>query len=182
MISLIFDLDQTLVDSSSAEASRQSRNWPQTYTLIPNFIIYDGLADLFQYIRDQGIKVCIVTTSPSIYCQKVLDHWKIPYDSMVCYHDVKYRKPHPESFIKALEKLNAHPKDVLSLGDREIDIQASKAANIKSIGCLWGSAERDSITAAQPDHLAELPSEALEIIRAFQEKYKTTEIEQMTKK
>ncbi|GAB3743339.1 HAD family hydrolase [Spirosoma lituiforme] len=167
MASIIFDLDQTLVDSSSAEGHRQARQWPRVYDLIPKFTIYSGLADLFQHIQEQKLKVCIVTTSPESYCHKVLAYWSIPFHHTVCYHDVRNRKPHPESILKAVSLLNDDAANILSLGDRAIDIQASKAANIRSVGCLWGTSERSQVLAANPNYLAETPAHALAIIKAL---------------
>ena len=36
-IGVIFDLDQTLIDSSIAETERKRRNWKGVYELIPKF-------------------------------------------------------------------------------------------------------------------------------------------------
>ncbi|GAB3901552.1 HAD family hydrolase [Spirosoma agri] len=166
MPSLILDLDQTLIDTSSAQNHRKPGGWQTAYGLIPSFIIYDGIAEIFQYIKDKKIKVCIVTTSPSIYCGKVLTHWSIPHDHMICYHDVKRIKPDPEGFLKAIQLLGDNPANILSLGDRAIDIKASKAANVETIGCLWGSAERQLVIDAKPEYLAETAHEALAIVKS----------------
>lgn len=162
---LIFDLDQTLIDTSSAEQYRNSRQWAQVYPIIPNFTIYEGLIDLFKYLTDNDYRICIVTTSPSTYCQKVLDHWSIPYNYKVCYHDVTNKKPHPEAFLKALAYLESNPNEALSFGDRAIDIQASKAAGIPSVACLWGTAESQLLTAAKADYVIKTPAEALTILK-----------------
>lgn len=85
---VIFDLDQTLVDSSSAKQYRDNRNWTAVYTLIPQFVLYDGFNDVFEHIKKNGIKVGIVSKAPSIYVQKVLRQFNIPFDTIVAYHDV----------------------------------------------------------------------------------------------
>ncbi|SKC19749.1 HAD family hydrolase [Dyadobacter psychrophilus] len=162
---LIFDLDQTLVNTSSAEQFRKTGQWAKAYSAIPNFILYDGLSDLFKYLTENGYNICIITTSPGDYCGKVLAHWGIPYNYKICYHDVKKRKPDPESFLKALQYLKARPEDVLSFGDRAIDIEASKAAGIPSVACLWGSAESQLLLDAKPDYAVNTPAEAFELIK-----------------
>lgn len=162
---LIFDLDQTLIDTSSAEQFRKSGQWGKAYSAIPDFVLYEGLNDLFEYLAENGYNICIVTTSPSDYCRRVLAHWGIPHNYKICYHDVKKRKPDPESFLKALQYLKAKPEEVLSFGDRAIDIEASKAAKIPSVACLWGSAESQLLLAAKPEYTVKTPAEALELIR-----------------
>ena len=67
---VIFDLDQTLVDSSIAEAERKCRNWRGVYELIPKFKIYDGIFETIEFIKNQNIQICILTSSPSVYCEK----------------------------------------------------------------------------------------------------------------
>lgn len=170
MKSLIFDLDQTLIDSSNAETLRSSRQWNQVYETIPTFTLYEGMLELFEYVTREPFKICIVTTSPSAYCNKVLRHWNIPFHHTVCYHDVIHRKPHPESMVKALKLLKAEPQNTFSFGDRVIDIRASKAAGIPSIGCLWGSTEQETLIAEQPDHLIYSPREALALLQSFKSK------------
>jgi len=162
---LIFDLDQTLIDTSSAEQFRKPGQWEKAYAAIPYFILYEGLNSIFEHLIQNEYNICIVTTSPSTYCGKVLDHWKIPHNYKICYHDVKKRKPDPESFLKALQYLKAKPEEALSFGDRAIDIQASKAAGILSVACLWGSAESQLLLAAQPNFVVKTPAEAFELIK-----------------
>ena len=57
---IIFDLDMTLVDSSEAESDRNSGNWPETYELIPEFPLADGFDVLFDAIKTNGIRHCVV--------------------------------------------------------------------------------------------------------------------------
>ena len=86
-MSVIFDLDLTLVDSSIAEEARQGRNWPLVYSLIPQFTLYDGMRDVFDFIRNAGIEVAIVSTAPSIYVRKVIDHFSIPVHTVIGYDE-----------------------------------------------------------------------------------------------
>ena len=141
---IIFDLDQTLVDSSLAESYR-GKNWSKVYSLIPSFTLYNGYDIVFEYIKTNNIKVAIVSSSVSNYVKKVLTHFNINYDVIVAYHDVVQRKPSPEGMIKALDSMNLASNEVISFGDRCIDISASNAANIHSVACLWGSAEKEDL-------------------------------------
>lgn len=169
MPSLIFDLDQTLIDSRLAEEYRKKGDWASVYNRIKSFVLYDGILELLQYAKDNDFKICIVTNSPSIYCLKVLQYWSIPYNCMVCYHDVRYRKPHPEPMIKAIQMLGDDPSSILSLGDRDVDIKSSKAAGIATIGCSWGTNvdEKNALISESPTFFAETPSDALFLIKEF---------------
>jgi len=164
---IIFDLDLTIIDSSIAESPRQNRNWAEVYKLIPSFKIYDGIIDAMPTIQSNGINICIVTASPGSYCSRVLKHWNIPYNFTVCYHDTTNKKPHPEPIIKALKLLDKPTSSVLSLGDRDIDIVASIAANVPSVACVWGAVDRQSLLNSKPTYTINNASELLELAGKF---------------
>lgn len=157
MRKIIFDLDLTLVDSSIAEEARIRRNWPLVRSLIPKFKIYDGLQDVFDFIRSNGIEVAIISTAPSSYVWSVTSYFKIPVHTVIGFHDAA-RKPSPEGMIKAMNLMNASSKEMISFGDRSIDILASKAAGIKSVGCLWGTKEEKRLISSRPDIILQYPS------------------------
>lgn len=149
MKSIIFDLDLTLVDSTIAEEARAGRNWQLVYSLIPCFTLYPGMDDVFQHIRSNGIKVAIVSTAPSTYVQRVVNHFNIPVNIIIGYHDAP-RKPSPAGMLLAMQKLSSTATDAISFGDRAIDIIASNAAGIKSVACTWGTKEYDILIKAKP--------------------------------
>ena len=70
---VIFDLDQTLVDSSIAEAYR-GKNWAKVNELIPQFVFYDGFKQVLDFIKLNDIKIAIVSTAVSNYVYRVLNH------------------------------------------------------------------------------------------------------------
>lgn len=150
---LLFDLDLTLVDSSIAETARDGRNWPLVYNLIPRFHLYDGMEEVFSYIREHGLKVAIVSSAPSVYINKVVRQFNIPVDVVIGYHDAA-RKPSPDGFLKALERLGGNREEAISFGDRAIDIQASHAAGIPAVACLWGTRERQDFQLTNTDYTA----------------------------
>jgi len=87
MAGVLFDLDQTLINTSSAEALRKARRWPEVYRLIPGFVVYDGIADLFGMLIEREVPVGIVTSSPKSYCVRVIQQHKLRIEKTVCYHD-----------------------------------------------------------------------------------------------
>lgn len=162
---IIFDLDLTLVDTTLAEPFRSKRDWNGAYAVLPQCKIYDGLEDIFSVIRRFGIQTCIVSTSPRPYVEKVVQQFNLPINHIVAYHDAKPIKPHPAPMLKALEKLGCHPYEVISFGDRVIDIQSSNAAQIESVACFWGTKERSELLSSGYSHAIVKPNEILTLIR-----------------
>ncbi|MFT0416900.1 HAD family hydrolase [Bacteroides thetaiotaomicron] len=165
MKSIIFDLDLTLVDSTIAESARKAKDWQLVYSLIPQFSIYDGLENVFDIIRKHDIKVCIVSTAPRIYIGKVVDYFHIPCRYIIGFHDVKPIKPNPAPMLKAVELMNESTNNVISFGDRVIDIQASNSANIESVACFWGTKEKSELILSKYRHAIINPNEILTLIR-----------------
>lgn len=165
MKSIIFDLDLTLVDTSSLEELRSKRKWDEVYALISSTSLYDGIREVLDIIHKNDIKVAIVSTSPRPYIEKIVAYHNIPAQHIVGYHDAKFTKPHPAPMLKALELLACPPKAVVSFGDRVIDIQSSNAANIESVACLWGTKERKELLSSDYSHAIIKPSEILTLIR-----------------
>lgn len=162
---VIFDLDMTLVNSGVAEEARKRRAWGEVYALIPQFRLYDGIPSVMEYIRRNGIRVCIVSSSPHAYIQRVVEHFKLPVDHIVGYHDAPEIKPSPAPMIEAIRLLGCNPYEVVTFGDRAIDITASRRAGIKAVACTWGTSESALLLSSGHNGLISRPEEMINFFR-----------------
>lgn len=169
MKGIVFDLDMTLVNSSVAAEARSRRNWQEVYSLIPRFTLYEGLDEVFSYIRQRDYKVAIVSTAPGTYVGRVVRHFAIPCEIIVAYHDAKPIKPAPASMLRAAELLRFRPQEIVNFGDRAIDIQAGVAAGMKNVACMWGSSERENLQKMAQAGLCSLIGDAKHIISEIQQ-------------
>lgn len=158
-MAVIFDLDQTLIDSAIAEQHRRPGQWHRAYQLIPQLRPYEGIAGLLEELQARHIPTCIVTSSPETYCSRVVNHWGWNFDAMVCYHHTTRRKPFPDPIFLALERLGVEPEQAVSIGDDAKDVTASNRAGVFSIAVLWGCQQRQALLDAQPDLVCETISE-----------------------
>lgn len=155
----------TLVDSSIAEFARKRREWQNVYSMIPRFLLYSGMDSVFSFIRENGNKVAVVSTSPRPYVERVCRYFDIPTNIIFGYHDCGRIKPAPDGFIRAMSALNISPDNTISFGDRAIDIEASNAAGVISVACLWGTSEFSALISSNPTHTITHPSEIIDLIR-----------------
>lgn len=155
MKAIIFDLDQTLIDSQHIEHLRRSRQWSIAYQKIPTILAYDGISEILLVTRDNGIKLAIVSSSPSSYVQRVVRHFGWSFDCTVCYHDTNQHKPHPAPFIEAVNRLKIAAGDCWAIGDTPEDIIAARAAGMYAVAALWGSFDREYLKDAKPDNIFE---------------------------
>jgi phosphoglycolate phosphatase-like HAD superfamily hydrolase len=123
------------------------------------------MQEVFNFIRANSIKVCIVSTAPASYLKHMINYFNIPCDVVIGYHDVSVRKPHPQCMFIAMQRLGCTHESVISFGDRAIDIAASNTAGIKSVACLWGTEERQALLSSNPNYFIDNPREILNFIR-----------------
>jgi len=75
--------------------------------------------------------------------------------------DTPKPKPSPEALIEAVNVLDVHIGECVIVGDSVIDVQAGKAAGIKTVGVLSGLYSREELAQAEPNfiinNIAELP-------------------------
>jgi len=163
-MAVIIDLDQPLIDSSKAEYLRKARDWNAVYGMIPSLSPYLGITDLLAEFNSLKLPVCIVTSSPESYCKKVISHWGWKVDATVCYHDTAKHKPYPEPILLGLSKLNVSASEAVAVGDAAKDTQAAKAAKVLPIGALWGSLEKQQLSASQPSILCETVNDLRDVL------------------
>ena len=62
---VLFDLDNTLVDSLHLKPLRDARHWSSVYAQVSTVSAFDGIDDLWRELRmDNGLHLGIVTHSP----------------------------------------------------------------------------------------------------------------------
>ena len=152
---LVLDLDQTMVDTSSLEVHRKNRDWTAAKACVGGTATYPQIQDLLKKCDALGLKVGVVTTSPSAYAKNVLAHHGLKVLVLIGYHDViGKQKPHPAPMQLCAEKLGVAPSDCLTVGDLPRDIQAGKAAGMLTAAALWGCADVPALLATKPNYTA----------------------------
>lgn len=150
---VIFDFDQTLVDTRSVEQLRAARNWKAVMARAPQLTVYDGIHDLLGELHGRGQRLAIVTKSPDMVAKAFVRQHGWPIDIVIGYHQVRQRKPHPEGLLLAMQQAGAARASTCHIGDQPQDTEASRAAGILAIGSGWGIDDASALTASAPDHL-----------------------------
>lgn len=146
---IIFDLDGTLYDTSIVDPLlRQLRQvkrmspeyhqiWRDIDKTIDGYKEYDGMTEVLNFIRENGIKTVLVTGAVKRRTNK-LKRFNLPLMGMVTRFDVGHQKPHPAPMLRALEILGCDASKVLSIGNQVIDLLSSKGAGIDFALATWG--------------------------------------------
>lgn len=161
---IIFDLDQTIADTSSLESLRKERNWVGVYKNLDKIKIYTDMYKVVEILRDRDYMIGVVTNSPKTYCIKVLDYLNIKVDFEVGYHCTTLKKPHPDPVLYCIKQLGDNFDKVYGVGDGLNDVLSYKRSNIISIGSLWGRFNNDELIKSKPDYLIKKYIDLIEII------------------
>lgn len=165
----IFDFDLTLVNTRSLQSFRERREWKTVMARLDKCPFYPGIAGLLRELDQRQHPMAILTHSPSMVPKKYVkdQKWPIPIHSIIGYHDLGRRgKPSPYGLQLAMGKANVRPEQSCHVGDKPIDIQASKAAGVLSIGACWGITEDEvrELEREDADYLLQKPEEIIGLL------------------
>lgn len=104
---------------------------------------FDGLEEFTSLLKEKGIPWGIVTNKPRLYTDLLLDAMQISsvIDVVVCPDDLNIAKPDPRPMLHACRQINAEPSRCVYVGDHIRDIEAGKAAGMKTIAAAYGYLE-----------------------------------------
>jgi HAD superfamily hydrolase (TIGR01549 family) len=142
---VLLDLDQTLVLTDAIEPLRRQRAWSKVYSSLEKTALPPGTAR-FVAKAEELAKLGVVTTSPRAYAERLLTYHRLQLPVLVAYHDVTQLKPHPESILKAAEKLGLEPSQCIHVGDQIADIEAAIRAGAVAVALSWdGALDKGSV-------------------------------------
>ena len=129
---IIFDLDNTLLQTNHYEVYRYGRqSIGNLNTIDEKHIIVNP--SILTSLKQAGIRVGIVTSSPRNYALKLLSLYQYPFDYLVAARDTLRSKPSPDPLLKCAIKLKVNPEYVLNIGDQDSDIEAGNRARMMNL-------------------------------------------------
>ncbi|MFC7737957.1 HAD family hydrolase [Roseomonas sp. GCM10028921] len=104
-----------------------------------------GAAEFLRWARERGMARALVTTSPRDSVEAVLESIRVAglLDFLVTGEDVERKKPDPQPYLLALERLGLPPGDVLAFEDSRSGLASARAAGIATVGLLTSRGEAE---------------------------------------
>jgi HAD superfamily hydrolase (TIGR01549 family) len=166
---IIFDLDETLLDTSMLRGDRTHRRWRQLAARLDEVEAYLDekstvqAADLPAQVKGVGFQVGVITHSPRWYAERLLSAFGIPHDALITGSDGYAPKPDPSSLRAIADELGVPVEDCIMVGDDAVDIGAAQNAGCIGIGVAWSRRAPKSwrrrwpnIAIATPDRLIDV--------------------------
>lgn len=126
----------------------------------------DGVREFIAKARAKGLKLAIASSADRVKIDINLTEIGVPaetFDAVVSGSDVVRKKPDPEIFLKAADRLGLRPEECLVVEDAVNGVAAAKAAGMRCLG-LTTSFTREDLAGADwfGSTLADAPDAAIE--------------------
>jgi pyrophosphatase PpaX len=128
---------------------------------------FPAMEGVLPELRDRGYALGVVTSKSRQFAERGLrlcNLWEF-IEVFISMDDTSRHKPHPEPLLLALEKLQVAPKQAVYVGDSRHDMQAGRAAGLRTVAALWGPVPRNELELENPDVLAHTPQTLLNIFQ-----------------
>jgi pyrophosphatase PpaX len=132
------------------------------------FRAFAGMAELIAELKASGVRVGVFTSGITAAAHIRLRHAGLfdLFEAILGGDQVTQYKPHPEGLLRLLDQFEVEPQAALFIGDSPLDIQAGREAGTTTAGVLWGAGTRETLAAAQPDHLFDNPTQLHSLFRS----------------
>lgn len=98
--------------------------------------VFPGVLDLLQKLRQAGLLIAVASSADEIKVRANLQVIGLPldfWDRIVVGEDAQRKKPAPDGFLFAAEKLGVSPSECVVVEDAVNGVQAAKAAGMRCV-------------------------------------------------
>jgi N-acetyl-D-muramate 6-phosphate phosphatase len=146
-------LREEFLDEYSKVLSVETRLFPQ-------------MAELLNALAARSIAWGIVTNKAMRFTERIVAALGLNPACVVCGDSTPHLKPHPAPLLLATQKLNLSAERCVYVGDDLRDVQAARAAGMRSVAVEWGyhGADGDGPSSWNADALIAQPLELLPLL------------------
>jgi phosphoglycolate phosphatase len=144
-------LGDTLIQVAGTRYAGRRKEFSQLFVhradqvMADQTVLFASVPDAVKHLEERGFTLGIVSTKYRYRIEAVLAREGLPasFDVIVGGEDVSNHKPHPESLLLAVGKLDRQRQEVLYVGDSVTDAQAAERAEVPFAAVLSGVTSRD---------------------------------------
>lgn len=117
--------------------------------------LYPQVREVLQQLRQQGVRLAVVTNKEGRYTQTVLAaHALVPlFDRVVSGDSLPTKKPDPAGIHSCLAQFEVRPERALFVGDSSIDVATARNAGVPVWALPYGYNMGQPIEACAPDRV-----------------------------
>ena len=132
---------------------------------------YDGVINLLEKLKESGYKLAILSNKADEIVKEIVKVCFKPglFDIVQGQSVSLPLKPDPMSVLNIIDRLGIDKKDVLYIGDSEVDYKTAKNANLRFLIVNYGFRSQKELMDNGIPSISHVPTQE-EIERAFDEK------------
>lgn len=161
-------MDNVGVDEETAVAL--TAKYRELYTDNAMYLLelYDGVRELLEKLKVNGIKIGIASSKPKKFFDKLLEKLEITdYFSAICGAEMDAKDNGKKEIIEnSIKQLGAKNLDeVIMVGDRMFDIEGAHQAGLKCIAVTYGFGTREEFEEYDAEYIVDTPEEIMNIVK-----------------
>ena len=161
-----FDESSPEVDQVVAEYRRLWRA-----NVIPRSaeLLYPGVAEGVQVLRDLGVKLAVATSKITSGAVAQLEAAGIArhFEVIAGFDSVERPKPDPQMALHVLARLRAAPGAAVVVGDTTHDLLMAHGAGLRAVAVTYGAHDEATLRTESPDWVAHDFAEAVRLLRGL---------------
>jgi phosphoglycolate phosphatase len=126
--------------------------------------IYPGIEDTLSVLTEQGRRLFVATSKPSVYAERIIDHFKLRvYFERVFGSELDGRRSDKTDLLSyALQTMRVDPAQSMMIGDRSHDMIGARNNGMTAVGVLYGYGSKEELLDAGAHHICATPQRLLD--------------------
>lgn len=135
--------------------------------------IFEGIPQLLKELSENGVKIAIASSKPTVFVHQILEHFGIKeYFDVIVGSELDGRRDTKEEVVEeALKQLGIlemaasdRQAACAMIGDRKFDIQGAKAFGLAGVGVRFGFADEGELEAEGADYIVDTVKELQKLL------------------
>lgn len=159
-------LPEPLRNPYTVDAARRDFVTYYTDHIDAHTVPYVGIPELLAELRSRGLQLAVASNKFQAGTEKLVRLFfpDTPFAVVAGQRPDVPLKPDPAVDLEILRRTGVAPDEALHVGDSAIDVQAARAAGIRSVGVTWGFRSREELVGARADAVIDRPDELLNLL------------------
>ena len=128
--------------------------------------LFEGFAETLAGFAEQGVHWGVMTNKPKQYTEPLMAALNLAAEAcaIVSADEVPKAKPAPDGLLLACQRAGVAPEHCWYVGDDKRDIDAGRAAGMKTVAAAWGYEGEHALATWGADYTCAHPTDLLKLI------------------